>query len=79
MINDEHKFFYILSFLVYKVDEQSPFIHEIYGYWSIEQGLTDLRETRILSRRRQNLRGKVLKSTLVLTRNDTHKHLGDLK
>lgn len=79
MINAEHKFSNILSFLVYKVDEHSPLIHEIYGYWSAERGLTDLRETRILSRRRRNLREKVLKSTLILTRNDTHKYLDDLK
>lgn len=37
MINDEHKFFYILSFLVYKVDEQSPFIHEIYGIGALNR------------------------------------------
>lgn len=39
----------------------------------------DLRETRILSRRRRNLNGKILKSIAVVTNNDTINHLDDIK
>lgn len=52
---------------------------EQFGYWSSNDGLTDLRETRILSRRRRNLNGKILKSIAVITDNKTIGHLDDMK
>lgn len=66
---------------VYKLDEeQTNFTRETFGYWSSENGLVDLRETRILSRRRRNLRKKVLKSTLIVVNtNSSINHLDDLR
>lgn len=71
---------YILFFKVYKVDQyQLDFIPETFGYWNNDAGLTDLRESRILSRRRKDLRGKVLKSIMVVTKNETLEKLDDIK
>lgn len=65
---------------VYKIDRhQSNFISEPFGWWENGIGLTDQRETRILSRRRRNFRGKLLKSTLVLVKNDSVAHLDEIK
>lgn len=55
------------------------FIDETFGYWSNENGLTDLRESRILSRRRRDFRGKILKSTLIVTQNESISQLDDLR
>ncbi|XP_031630864.1 ionotropic receptor 75a-like [Contarinia nasturtii] len=63
--------------LVYKIDKESHFINETFGYWNVENGLTDLRVTRILSRRRSDFRGKVLKSTLIVTKNESIDQLND--
>lgn len=71
--------FKISIYSVYKIDKNSPFINERFGYWNQEIGLIDLRETRILSRRRRDFRGKVLKSTLVLTKNQSIHKLDDLR
>lgn len=51
----------------------------MFGYWNDSSGLIDSRETRILSRRRRNLNGKVLKSIAVVTNNDSIGHLDDEK
>lgn len=65
---------------MYKIDRQQlDFISETFGYWSNDGGLTDLRKNRVLSSRRKDLRGKVLKSIIVITQNDTLKKLDDIK
>lgn len=52
---------------------------EMFGHWDDKMGLSDLRETRILSRRRRNLKGKVLKSTVILIKNESINELDTLK
>lgn len=65
---------------MYKIDKQQlDFIQETFGYWNYDGGLTDLRESRILSRRRKDLRGKVLKSIMVISKNETLEKLDDIK
>lgn len=57
---------------------ESELIEEIYGKWSNENNsFTDLRSTKITSRRRQNLRRTILKASMVITNNDTLNHLDD--
>lgn len=55
------------------------FIDEIFGHWSYENGLSDLRESKIISRRRRNFRGQVLKSVQVVTKNESINLLDDLQ
>lgn len=55
------------------------FISEVFGYWNENGGLLDLRITRILSRRRRDLQGKILKSTVILIKNESISQLDDLR
>lgn len=52
-------------------------IHEPFGKWDLKNGLIDCRSTRIISRRRKNLLGKVLIASIVLTNNDSINHMDD--
>lgn len=54
---------------VYRIGIKKPFIYEEFGVWSYENGLSDLRTLHILSRRRRNLHGHVLKATTVFMEN----------
>lgn len=65
---------------VYK-REQSPDHLEVenIGVWSPNTRLQDTRDTRVLARRRRNLMGMQLKTSMVVTNNDTLNHLDDLK
>lgn len=57
---------------------ESELIEEIYGKWSKKNNsFTDLRSTKITSRRRQNLKRTNLKASMVITNNDTLNHLDD--
>lgn len=62
---------------IYKIELTWTNIYENYGFWNKTNGLTDLRSTNVLSRRRKNLKGKVLTASIVLTNNDTINHLTD--
>lgn len=62
----------------YKIDEHSNEIHyENYGSWSSQSGIVDERSTKIISRRRENLRGKVITSSYVALNKDSRNHLSD--
>lgn len=64
---------------VYRIEATTENIYENYGFWNKTNGLTDLRTTSILARRRKNLRGKLLTASVVLTNNDSVNHLTDYK
>lgn len=55
---------------------QIPF-DEHFGTWNYENGLIDQRSTRILSKRRRDLMGRVTSVAMVLTNNDSINHLTD--
>lgn len=59
--------------------EQSSFIHENFGSWNEENGLLDVRVTKILSRRRRDLQRKRLRSTVILIKNESISQLDDLQ
>lgn len=50
---------------------------EHFGTWNNKSGLFDRRTTRILSKRRRDLRGRVVSVAMVLTNNDSINHLTD--
>lgn len=53
-------------------------LEEMYGNWlSINDTFIDLRLVKITSRRRRNLNGAKLKSSMVVTNNETLNHLED--
>lgn len=69
-----------LSFSVYKIQSRvEPIIFEPFGRWSPESGLVDHRSTRILSRRRRDLKGRPISISTVLTNNDSINHLDDYR
>lgn len=51
-------------------------IIELFGTWNSRNGLLDLRETSIISKRRRNLQHKQLKVSFVIQNKDSLKHLG---
>jgi hypothetical protein len=61
--------------------EQTPeeLVMEHFGNWSEEGGLHDVRETRVLARRRRNLMQFNFKVSMVIIHNDSLNHLADLK
>jgi hypothetical protein len=62
----------------YKTETNSREIHyENYGSWSIKSGIVDERESKIISRRRANLRGKLITSSYVLLDKNSKNHLTD--
>lgn len=62
----------------YKPETDSREIYyENYGSWTLQSGITDERETKIISRRRQNLRGKTLTSSYVHLDKNSKNHLTD--
>lgn len=62
---------------IYKTDPHSPLILEWMGKTSNNKEFTDLRPSKITSRRRQNLRKIGLTAAMVVTSNDTLNHLDD--
>lgn len=50
---------------------------EFFGTWNSKSGLIDRRTTRILSKRRRDLRGRIVSAAIVLTNNDSINHLTD--
>lgn len=70
----------ILIFLVYKiVKDMARNIHEQFGEWTAERGIQDNRLTRIISRRRRNLQGHTLPTSMVILYNDSLNHLTDYR
>jgi hypothetical protein len=62
----------------YKTETNSREIHyENYGSWSSESGIIDERESKIISRRRGNLRGKLITSSYVHLDKNSKNHLTD--
>jgi hypothetical protein len=62
----------------YKTETNAMEIHyENYGSWSLERGIVDERESKIISRRRGNLRGKLITSSYVLLDRNSENHLTD--
>jgi hypothetical protein len=62
----------------YKTETNAMEIHyEKYGSWSSERGIIDERESKIISRRRGNLRGKLITSSYVLLDRNSENHLTD--
>lgn len=53
--------------------------YEPFGYWSENEGIIDIRSSPINSRRRRNLLGAPITSSLVITQNDSKNHLEDYK
>lgn len=65
-------------FQVYKASLDSPLITEMYGKWfKVNDSFIDLRKVKVTSRRRRNLMGAKLNASMVVTNNDTLKHLTD--
>lgn len=50
-------------------------IYENFGHWNFQNGLSDIRTTRVLSRRRRNLKGYRLIAPMVFTQNGSENHL----
>ena len=62
----------------YRTEISAREIHyENYGSWSLESGIIDERETKIISRRRENLRGKVITTSYVHLDRKSKNHLTD--
>jgi hypothetical protein len=62
----------------YKPEADSREIYyENYGSWTLQSGIIDERETKIISRRRQNLRGKTITSSFVELQKGSRKHVSD--
>lgn len=59
---------------MYKIAETKPLIYEDFGQWSHTRGLIDLRPTRILSRRRRDLKGHQFKATAVFVEEGSENH-----
>lgn len=52
---------------MYQIGNGDSLIYEEFGHWSYEKGLLDLRKSRILSRRRRNLKGhRLIAATVFL-------------
>lgn len=58
----------------YKISKGDPLIYEDFGIWTNENGLVDSRQSRILSRRRQNLRGHRLIAPTVFLQKGSENH-----
>lgn len=67
----------IFGISAYKITKSHPIIYEQYGTWSPNHGVTDLRSTRILSRRRRDLKGHKLVAATVFMHNG-HENYTDL-
>lgn len=52
---------------------------EYFGTWNSKNGLVDRRTTRILSKRRRDLRGRSVSVAIVLMNNDSINHLTDYR
>lgn len=50
---------------VYQIGRNEPFIYDDFGHWSYEDGLVDLRTSRVLARRRRNLQGHQFRAATV--------------
>lgn len=62
----------------YKIEENSPEIYyEHYGMWSSQSGIVDERKSTVISRRRANLRGKLITSSYVYLNASSRAHLTD--
>ncbi|CRL01901.1 CLUMA_CG015435, isoform A, partial [Clunio marinus] len=62
----------------YKIDEESNEIYfENYGSWDSKSGIVDERSTKIISRRRENLHGKLITSSYVALNKSSRNHLAD--
>ncbi|GAB0086031.1 uncharacterized protein DMENIID0001_000060 [Sergentomyia squamirostris] len=64
---------------VFKLNPNTPIKHEDYGGWSPSGGISDIRTTRILSRKRSNLQGYFISTGIVFSNDDTKNHLYDEK
>lgn len=65
---------------MYKISKlDSQVIFEDFGHWSPRKGLVDRRQLRILSRRRRNLHGMVIKSAIVLLNNESINQMDDMR
>lgn len=62
----------------YKMETNANEIHyENYGSWNPQSGIIDERETKIISRRRGNLHGKLITSSFVHLDKNSKNHLTD--
>lgn len=62
----------------YKIDSNSSEIHyENYGRWSEQTGVVDERSIKVISKRRENLRGKLITTSYVALNKDSLNHLTD--
>ncbi|XP_055698346.1 probable glutamate receptor [Phlebotomus papatasi] len=64
---------------IYKINPSLPINHEDYGGWDLKTGITDVRLTRVLSRKRSNLHHTHLTASIVITNPDTVNHFEDYK
>nr|ALR72541.1 ionotropic receptor IR2 [Colaphellus bowringi] len=62
---------------IYKRHRNHPLVIEKMGYWTKTAGLRDDREEKIMVRRRKNLQQIPLNTCIVITHNDSLKHLTD--
>ena len=62
----------------YKIEFSSnEIIYENYGTWNNESGIKDERSSKIISKRRENLRGKQITTSYVILNPNTRYHMSD--
>lgn len=73
-IKSENRISNFYNYTVYKIAAGNAFIFEQFGWWSFDDGLIDLRWTKTLSRRRNNLQGHKLKASTVFMIKGSENH-----
>lgn len=61
----------------YRIEKSMNIIHEAYGFCSSTTGIVDQRSSNVISRRRADLRGKMVTSSFVALNNDSIHHMSD--
>lgn len=54
-----------VSRIAYQIQRDEQFIYENFGHWNYEDGLVDVRTSRILARNRRNLKGHRFRAATV--------------
>lgn len=70
---------YSLEQIYKRTNQPQQFVMKSRGSWSSNEGLMDARDTRVISRQRQNLMGMHFRSSMVISHNDSINHLEDFK
>ncbi|KAJ6631760.1 Ionotropic receptor 75a [Pseudolycoriella hygida] len=74
---EEQNHFDIRQF--YRIDPLNETIYEPFGQWSAEKGFVNSRVTKVVSQRRKNVQGKLIRGSAVLLSEDSINHLTDYR